>query len=80
MMDNQTTSHLESSPSTEPPAFEGQIPTWIKLGVIAAASALAGGLAAAWFYRNTLNKLRLAESDSNDSDFWIQKDEVDSDS
>ena len=36
---------------------------WIKVGAIAAASALAGGLAAAWFYRKTLNRLRQAESD-----------------
>jgi hypothetical protein len=79
-MDDQTTSHLESARSTEPSASEGRLPAWIQLGAIAAASALAGGLAAAWFYRNTLNKLRQAASDSDNSDFWIEKDEVDSDS
>jgi hypothetical protein len=31
------------------------------VGAIAAASALAGGVAAAWWYRNTLKKLRQAE-------------------
>ena len=33
------------------------------MGVIAAASALLGGLAAAWFYRNTLSRLREAENE-----------------
>jgi hypothetical protein len=35
---------------------------WVKVASVAAASALAGGLAAAWFYRNTLAKLRQAEN------------------
>lgn len=40
----------------------GVAPTgWLKLGAIAAASAVLGGLAAAWFYRNTLSQLREAE-------------------
>jgi flagellar basal body-associated protein FliL len=40
------------------------ISAWIRIGAIAGASALAGGLAAAWFYRKTLNTLREAESQS----------------
>jgi hypothetical protein len=78
-MAGQTAKHLESAQSTESPASNERLPPWIKLGVIAAASALAGGLAAAWFYRNTLNKLRQAESNLENSDFRIQKDAVDSD-
>ena len=39
---------------------------WLKMGVVAAASALAGGIAAAWFYRNTLAQLRQAQSDGHD--------------
>lgn len=35
------------------------------MGALAAASALAGGLAAAWFYRNTLAQLRQAESNGH---------------
>jgi len=70
---------LESARSTESPAPEASLPAWIKLGAIAAASALAGGLAAAWFYRNTLKALRQAESDPENSDFGIQKEAVDSD-
>ena len=37
--------------------------SWAQVGVIAAASALLGGLAAAWFYRNTLSRLREAENE-----------------
>jgi len=35
-----------------------QVSTVLKVGLISAASALAGGLAAAWWYRKTLNKLQ----------------------
>jgi hypothetical protein len=38
---------------------------WLKVGVVAAASALAGGLAAAFFYRKTLTHLRNAEPDNS---------------
>lgn len=36
---------------------------WLKVGVVAVASAVLGGLAAAWFYRNTLSRFREAESE-----------------
>lgn len=49
-------------------------PAWLKLGVIAAASALAGGLAAAWWYRNTLAKLQQAEETHGNPDFRISGD------
>ena len=70
---------LESERSTEQPSSAGPRPAWIKVGAIAAVSALAGGLAAAWFYRNTLNKLRQAELEPENSDFGIQKEAADSD-
>ena len=38
---------------------------WVKVGAIAAASALAGGLAAAWYFRKTLDRLREAELDGS---------------
>jgi hypothetical protein len=41
---------------------------WLKMGVVAAASALAGGLAAAWFYRKTLAQLRQAENNGHNPD------------
>ena len=34
---------------------------WLKVGTVAAVSAVVGGLAAAWFYRKTLSRLREAE-------------------
>jgi hypothetical protein len=48
-----------------------QLPAWMKVGAVAAASALAGGLAAAWFYRKTLTHLRNAESGLDNPDFRI---------
>ena len=36
-------------------------PDWLQVGAVAAASALLGGLAAAWFYRKTISRLREAE-------------------
>jgi hypothetical protein len=54
------TNHVESdtsSPSQTPAAAPSG---WLKLGIIAATSAVAGGVAAAWWYRNTLKKLRQA--------------------
>jgi hypothetical protein len=78
MMLNEA-NHLESDLSNEPAATDGSRQAWIKVGAVAAASVLAGGLAAAWFYRNTLNKLRQAESNPENSDFGIQKEVVDSD-
>jgi hypothetical protein len=38
---------------------------WLKMGALATASVLAGGLAAAWFYRKTLTQLRQAESNGH---------------
>lgn len=42
---------------------------WFKLGLVAAASALAGGLAAAWWHRKTLTKLRQIEENASNSNF-----------
>ncbi len=42
-------------------------PSWLKVGAVAAASAALGGLAAAWFYRKTLSRLRDAEDEFPDS-------------
>ena len=50
-----------------PPAADAAVSSsWLKLGVLTAASALAGGLAAAWWYRKTLARLReTGETDQN---------------
>ena len=53
---------MESESSKEKVASPVPSSGWLKMGVVAAASALAGGLAAAWFYRKTLERLRQAEA------------------
>jgi hypothetical protein len=72
---NEMTSSLESekspasNPAVPPP------PGWLKLGIVAAASVLAGGLAATWWYRNTLTKLRQAEEKPVNPHFGISEDD-----
>ena len=78
-MEEETASNLKSStlPSSDvsKPGFRG----WIRVGAIAAASALVGGLAAAWYYRKTLNTLREAESQGENPDFGIPDPETEAD-
>jgi hypothetical protein len=78
----EMTNHLESSVSkdngTEKNA-DGRGTNrngWVKVGTIAAASAVLGGLAAAWFYRKTLSQLREAENEIADSESKITGDET----
>jgi hypothetical protein len=71
----EAASYLESENSSTPNASEPAPPSWVKLGVVAAASVLAGGLAAAWWYRKTLTRLRQAEEKPINPDFGISEDE-----
>jgi flagellar basal body-associated protein FliL len=60
-------SNLQSQAPAEPDARS----SWIRVGAVAAASALAGGLAAAWFYRKTLKRMQAENSNfrmAEDSD------------
>jgi hypothetical protein len=41
---------------------------WLKVGAVAAASALVGGLAAAWYYRKTLARMQEAETRAPETD------------
>jgi hypothetical protein len=59
---------LESTHSNHP---EGSSHRWAKLGVVASVSLLAGGLAAAWWYRKTLSNLRKTEENAKNPDFRI---------
>jgi len=52
---------------------------WIKVGAFAAASAVLGGLAAAWFYRKTLSQLREAGNETPDSPQSITENETEED-
>jgi len=68
-------SSLESEKSPASNAADGPAPGWLKLGVVAAASVFAGGLAAAWWYRKTLTRLRQAEEKSINTHFGMSEDD-----
>lgn len=76
---NAGITNSESATSKKPDGKESRLPTWLKMGAVAAASALAGGLAAAWFYRGTLKRLRSPELQTKDSNFGIRPDNKDED-
>jgi hypothetical protein len=69
------TSSLESENMPTSNAANPPPPGWLKLGIVASASLLAGGLAAAWWYRNTLTKLRQAEEKPVNPHFGISEDD-----
>lgn len=62
--------HFYNSPP-EPPAPSG----WMKVGLIAMASVALGGMATAWWYRNTLIRLRQAEVALPNPQFGISEDD-----
>jgi hypothetical protein len=74
------TNSLESSDSSKPQTTITRSAGWVKLGAIAGASALAGGLAAAWWYRNTLKRLYQAEDRSANPHFGIHLENLDDES
>jgi hypothetical protein len=58
------TTDLESEDSEASSTKEPRPQGWLMVAAVAAGSAIAGGLAAAWYYRNTLTRLRQAENES----------------
>jgi hypothetical protein len=64
-MTNSSEPSLSSTPQITKAASRG----WLKLSVVAAASVLAGGLAAAWWHRKTLTQLRQVDERPANSDF-----------
>jgi hypothetical protein len=58
--------------SPEPEDIDGKS-QWVKVGVVAAASAVAGGLAAAWWYRKTLARLQEAEDGADNTQISISE-------
>jgi hypothetical protein len=69
------TNSSESDTSSTPEAPAPQPSGWLKLGAVAAASALAGGIAAAWWYRKTLTKLRQTDENLQNPHFGIPPDD-----
>ena len=61
------------------PGVNGAAKGWLRIGSIAAASAVLGGLAAAWFYRKTLSQLRDAGNGIPDSLPNITENETEED-
>ena len=69
-------SNSESESYKSTASWRGQPIRWIKLGVIAAASVLAGGLAAVWWYGKTLETLRQAGETGQNPQFGIVFDDT----
>jgi hypothetical protein len=69
-------SNLESESSPETSHREHRQGSWLKVAALAGASALAGGLAAAWFYRKTLTRLQDANSETHGPEPrpWMDED------
>jgi hypothetical protein len=61
----ESDTYTDSQPEANPPV------RWVKLGMIAIASAFACGLAAAWWYRSTLKKLHQADEQASNPHFGI---------
>ena len=68
-------SDSESNSSAPKHSSEEQSAGWLKVGILAVASAIAGGLAAAWWYRKTLKTLRQTGETDQDPNFGIPPDE-----
>jgi hypothetical protein len=68
-------SNSESESYKLTPSRKGQSSRWIKVGVIAAAAALVGGLAAAWWYQKTLKTLGQSDEMSQYPQFGIPFDD-----
>jgi hypothetical protein len=66
---------LESSSSTVSEPDTSRPAGWFKVGAVAVASALAGGLLAAWWYRQTLHKLRQVDEDTQNPHFGISSED-----
>jgi hypothetical protein len=69
------TNSLDSSGSSKPEGDAAEPAGWFKVGAVAAATALAGGLVAAWWYRKTLARLHQAEEEGRNPHFGIPSDE-----
>jgi flagellar basal body-associated protein FliL len=68
-------SHQESDISSDSKQPEKEPSRWFRIALLTAASAAAGGLATAWFYRKTLTKLRENGENSQNPHFGIPAEE-----
>jgi hypothetical protein len=65
---------LESRTSSSSKSAVVQPANWLRIGAVAATSAVAAGLAAVLWHRKTLKKLRLAEENAQNPQFGIPED------
>jgi hypothetical protein len=70
------TNHLESEASLQSEILRPGSSNWVKVGVVAAASAVVGGMAAAWWYRKTLKTLRQTGEIEPNPEFGISSDDI----
>jgi hypothetical protein len=63
--------NLESNTSTDRAPLSQRPSNWLKIAFLTAGSVLAGGIAAAWWYRQTLEKLRESGENPQNSHFGI---------
>jgi hypothetical protein len=66
---------IESDRSAENAAARDGSHGWLRFALLTAASALAGGLATAWFYRKTLARLRETGENPKNPHFGISDEE-----
>ena len=63
-------SDISSKTRSEPAQPSG----WLKVGLVAAVSAVLGGMGAAWWYRKTLIHLRQVEDSATNPQFGMSDD------
>jgi hypothetical protein len=66
---------VESSSSSSSAQEAAVPPAWSKIGLVAMASIVLGGMATAWWYRKTLIRLRQAEETAANPQFGISEDD-----
>lgn len=65
----------QSDTSSNPKAVLTAPPGWAKLGLVAIATVVLGGMATAWWYRKTLIRLRQAGETAPNPHFGMSEDD-----
>lgn len=65
---------FESKVYTNTPTEPPQESSWLKIGLVAVASAVLGGMGAAWWYRKTLIRMRQAEETGSNPQFGMSEE------
>jgi len=73
---NNMTTPLESNGTSEKSPANSKSSGWLRIGFLAAASAAAGAVAFAWWYRKAVENLQKAEDFPKDPEFGISEGEL----